>query len=141
MANYFQAVNKSLVKEGAMNSKLGYNNTSGDKGGETVAGIARNFWGQLDLWLIVDSLKSHPKFPYVLKTNALLIQKIMTFYKKEFWDKIGGDGIKSQNIAELILDSAINEGISPAIKRAENICGLKITGKFSENLIKKLNSL
>lgn len=141
MADYFKAISDTLLKEGAYNDKLGYVNDPDDRGGETVAGIARKFWGNLGLWNIVDLLKKEATFPYNLKKNEILIQQIMTFYKKEFWDKIGGDKIKSEFIADKLLKSAVHEGFKPAIKRAEMLVGLAETGVITDELIKRLNNL
>lgn len=141
MADFNIAIKDTLTKEGAYNKKLGYVNDPRDRGGETVAGIARKFWGHLPLWKIVDSYKKHPRFPFILKDDKELWLQILAFYKKEFWDRIGGDSIDSQSIADMILGSGVHEGFVPAIKRAEIIVGIEPTGKFSEELKDKLNAL
>jgi lysozyme family protein len=141
MADYVKSISKVLRREGALDAKLGYVNDKTDRGGETVAGIARNFHPSWGGWVVVDGHKAHPNFPKILKTDENLVQLIMSFYKREFWDKISGDEMKSQTIAELIIDTAVLEGFVPAIKRAENITGIPTTGKISELLIRKLNSL
>lgn len=141
MADYQLAIKDTLQAEGAFNSKFGYVNDKDDAGGETVAGVARKFHSLWEGWKIVDSLKKHPRFPYNLKESKELNELVISFYKHEFWDKIGGDNIKSQNIASMLLKSAVHEGVVPAIKRAESIVGIERTGKTSEELENKLNSL
>lgn len=141
MADYKIAIKDTLQAEGAYNSKFGYVNDKDDSGGETVAGVARKFHPLWEGWKIIDSLKKHPRFPYNLKDSSELNELVISFYKHEFWDKIGGDLINSQNIANMLLKSAVHEGFVSAIKRAESIVGLERTGKISEDLRNKLNSL
>lgn len=141
MADFIKTIKTVLSNEGAFGKKLGWNKTPGDAGGETVAGIARNMHPHWDGWLDVDNHKTHPNFPYTLNQDTILITKIYAFYKVYFWDKIGGDGIKSDVIALEILDAAVNEGFMPAIKRAEKTVGVPVTGVISTVLINKLNTL
>ena len=65
----------------------------------------------------------------------------MSFYRDNFWNKVGGDFIDDQDIADMLVDAAVNEGIKPAVKRAQKIVGIAQTGEFSEELKTKLNSL
>ena len=41
----------------------------------------------------------------------------------------------------MLVDSAVLEGIKPAVKRAQKIVGITQSGEFSEELKIKLNSL
>lgn len=141
MADYKQAIYKILKSEG------GYVNDPDDRGGETYKGISRRFWPGWLGWHIIDLIKKKPGFPGSLKGKDELEIKIQldhevsSFYFEQFWTKVGGDKIKSQPIAETLLDSAVNEGIVPAIKRAQNIVSLPLTGKITPELIIKLNQL
>jgi lysozyme family protein len=126
MADYLIAIKPVLAVEG------GYANDPNDRGGETFRGIARKFWTNWGGWKYVD-VKDFK--------NPILNDLVMSFYKVNFWNPIGGDKINSQPIANILVDSAVNEGISPAIKRAEVIVGLPETGHISDTLINKLNSL
>jgi|ERR1035437_881830 lysozyme family protein len=135
MANYKIAIDPVLAIEG------GWVHDPNDNGGETYRGISRKFWPNWKGWVVVDQYKKLPNFPANLKGLVLLNQLVVDFYDVNFWDKIGGDNIKNQSIADLLVDSAVNEGISPAVKRAENIVGLPKTGIISLLLINKLNSM
>ncbi len=42
-------------------------------------------------------------------------------YKKLFWDKLRGDEIKSQGIADMLVDFAYNAGVGAAIKLAQYV--------------------
>ena len=71
----------------------------------------------------------------------MLNEYVVDFYKRNFWVPIGGDNIKDQSIANMLVDAAVLEGIKPAVKRAQKIVGITQSGEFSEELKIKLNSL
>jgi len=135
MADYKKAILKVLLTEG------GYVNDSDDAGGETYKGIARNFWPTWTGWSVIDSAKKKSGFPSNLKPTNILGDAVMNFYRVNFWDKVGGDFIDDQEIGNSLVDSAINEGIKPAVKRAQSIVGLAQTGIVTPELVEKLNSM
>jgi|WetSurMetagenome_2_1015567.scaffolds.fasta_scaffold02563_13 lysozyme family protein len=141
MANLDISLKKVLVHEGANDGKLGYVNDKTDNGGETIAGISRKFHSSCDIWRLVDSAKKQPNFPYNIKLISEINNIIADFYRANFWEKIKWDAINSQDIADLLMDKAVLEGIPSAIKRAQGIAGLPQTGVIDNNLIGKLNSL
>ena len=135
MADYKHSITKVLRTEG------GYANDKDDRGGETYKGVARNFWSRWTGWAFVDQAKKQPNFPATLSRISALQDSVMAFYRDNFWKPVGGDFIDDQDIADMLVDSAVNEGIKPAVKRAQKICGIAQTGLFSEELKTKLNSL
>ena len=141
MADYRQAIGKVLKSEG------GYVNDPDDRGGETYKGISRKFWASWIGWHIIDQIKKKPGFPatltgsHELEIKIQLDHEVSAFYYEQFWIKVGGGKIKNQEIAEMLLDSAVNEGIVPAVKRAQMIVHLPVTGKISPELITKLNAV
>lgn len=135
MADYKHSIAKILLTEG------GYVNDKADAGGETYKGIARNYWGGWGGWINIDGAKKRPNFPESLNGNVMLNSLVTDFYKKNFWDKIGGDMIASQTIADNLVDSAVNEGIKPAIRRAQKLVLMDETGIVTADLVKKLNDL
>lgn len=141
MSKYLDSIKEVLADEGFRANSMGYVNDKDDRGGETIAGIARNFWKNWQGWKIVDAAKTQPNFPNNLIGNKVLYDQIITFYKINFWDKVGGDKIADSSISHLLVDSAINEGIVPAVKRAQEIVNLPQTGIFSDELATKLNNL
>jgi len=61
-------------------------------------------------------------------------------YKKKYWDKISGDLLTEQEIANRMYDEAVNAGVSAAIKLTEEIAKVTIDGKMDNELIKTLNN-
>lgn len=141
MADYNLGYGKILKSEG------GYANDPDDRGGETYKGISRKFWPGWLGWTIIDGLKRNGKFPKKptteneIEIDVQLQYEVKQFYLHQFWIPVGGDKIKNQSIAEMLLDSAVNEGIVPAIRRAQTITGVAITGNITPELITKLNLL
>lgn len=135
MADYRHAIAKVLKHEG------GYVDDPDDAGGETYKGVSRKNWPRWTGWAFVDFAKKQSHFPASLSQISALQDSVMSFYRDNFWSKIGGDMIDDQDIADMLVDSAVNEGIKPAVRRAQKITGIAQTGEFSEELKKKLNSL
>ena len=143
MADFELAIDPVLESEGYRQKygKSGYVKDPDDAGGETIAGISRNNWPHEVIWLYVDAAKKRTRFPGSLATDLNVRAMILDFYRRNFWQPIHGDCIKQQTIADLLVDKAVLEGISPAIARAEEIVALPRTGKVSDTLLTKLNLL
>jgi lysozyme family protein len=106
MANFKEAYFKTKSTEG------GYANVEGDTGGETYAGVSRKWFPNWKGWHIVDAHKP-------LKHNQIIKDETLEtyleyFYKEEFWDKINGDTIPLQKMAEAEYDMAINASVKTA---------------------------
>ena len=93
MANFELAVSKTIFKEGG--GKL--HKVVGDSGGETKYGISKKAYPNLDIG----------------KLDEVVAKQI---YKNDYWDKVKGDLIQSQQIAEEIFDCAVNMGVKSAVK-------------------------
>lgn len=134
MADFLISYKSTSKNEG------GYANDPKDRGGETWKGIARNFFPKWAGWNIIDYYKTFPDFKKRLAQDdglELLVQKL---YRVEFWDKIKGDEIKNQKIANSIYDSSVNLGVKAAIKLAQRSLGLTETGVMNMQTINKLNA-
>lgn len=75
---------------------------SGDRGGQTYAGIARNFYPDWDGWDLIDRNDMD---------NIQLTHMVREFYRKNFWGKVKGDKISHQRIAETLFDFSLNAGV------------------------------
>lgn len=117
----------SLAHKEVMKTEGGYANDKDDNGGETWRGIARKFHSSWLGWRIVDKVKkANPGFTAALLTKLLGADKELerlelAFYKVEFWNSIKGDQINDQATATMIYDSAVNIGITPAIRMAQQV--------------------
>lgn len=67
-------------------------------------------------------------------------QRVKNFYELNFWDKVNGDKITNQTIAESIFDFAVNAGVSTSASLAQMVIGQKTDGVLGENSITDLNS-
>lgn len=116
-----------------------YVNDPADVGGETYKGIARKKNPKWEGWVIIDSFKTNPNFPGNLEANKNLQKLIPVFYRKNYWNRIKGDRIKSQEIANQLFGTAVNMGVVPAIRIMQNACGAKPTGKMDDATLNALN--
>jgi lysozyme family protein len=117
----------SLAHKEVMKVEGGYANDPIDNGGETWRGIARKFHPSWLGWRIIDKVKkANPGFTTALLNRLLGADKELerlelAFYKVEFWDMIKGDQINDQATATMIYDNAVNVGITPAIRMAQQV--------------------
>jgi lysozyme family protein len=127
MANFEQAFEKMIRDEGG----FVLHTVPGDTGGMTYAGIARNKNPQWPGWTLLDHNENSP----------LLTGMVRNFYKVEFWDRVRGDEIANQTVAENIFNFGVNTGISVAVKLAQLIVGATPDGAIGPKTIEKLNTV
>ena len=126
MADFKPAFEAMIRNEGGfVNHKV-----AGDRGGQTFAGIARNFHPHWEGWALLDRNETD---------NPNLTQMVFDFYKAQFWDRIKGDDIKQQRIGESIFDFAVNAGVPVAAKLAQLIVDTTPDGIIGPQTIEKLN--
>jgi lysozyme family protein len=109
MANFSIAYKKTSIIEGS------YSYDKDDRGGETYRGISRVFHPNWEGWGLIDSFRTDKLFPQCLNGNEKISQMVYAFFKSEYWDRIYGDSIEDQNIANEMYDIAVNTGIKRAI--------------------------
>ena len=126
MAKFEPAFEKMILNEG------GYvlHNVSGDRGGQTYAGIARRFHSNWQGWEIIDRGDMD---------NPDLTQRVRDFYKENFWDKVKGDDINDQRIGETLFDFAVNAGIRTAAKLAQIVVNATPDGIIGPKSVAELN--
>lgn len=110
-----------------------------DSGGETYKGISWKAWKKDPLvQKIFDILRPlHPR-KRQLFANPYLDNLISVFYKSHYWDKIYGDRIDSQGLAELIYDFYVNT--NGALLLINKAIGARETSTINEDTLKRLNS-
>ena len=126
MATFDPAFDKMIRNEGGF--KL--TNIEGDRGGQTYAGIARNAHPNWPGWRLVDAGDL---------ARVELTKSVRDFYRKEFWDRIGGDVITHQTIAETIFDFAVNAGCGTAVKLVQIVVGVVPDGAIGLRTLAALN--
>ncbi len=126
MAEFSLAYNKMIRNEGGyINHKI-----LGDRGGQTYAGISRTFHGDWPGWALIDNNELN---------SSRLNRLVFNFYKDKFWNRISGDQINNQKIAESMFDFSVNAGVRTSIKLVQVILGVKPDGIVGERTLKKLN--
>ena len=116
MANFNKAFEKVLRFEG------GYVNDKSDSGGETKYGISKKAYSGIDI-------------------KSLTLEDAKAIYKKFYWNKIKGNEINNQKIAELIFDTAVNMGVRRAAKLAQKILNVKQDGIIGAITLNTLNNV
>ncbi|MDH5445591.1 MAG: N-acetylmuramidase [Gammaproteobacteria bacterium] len=96
MADFEAAVTKTLIHEGG--SRI--TDDPDDRGGLTKYGISQRSYPNVDI-------------------RNLTEQQAKDIYKRDYWDKVKGDDINSQEIAENLFDTAVNMGPKAASRLAQ----------------------
>jgi len=118
----------------------GYANVAADKGGETYAGITRNFNPAWDGWPIIDMKKSRYANK-IIPHNAKFgdIQHLVERFYFDKWQKNWFDRINNQDVANLLFDYFIHSG-SHAIKAVQKLTGATSDGYMGPETVGAINS-
>lgn len=106
MANLSKALPHLLAVEG------GHVDDPADPGGETYAGISRRYHPSWPGWVIIDA---EVKKRGQITSTAALRGLIEAFYRAQFWDRLQGDLIPYQALADELLDQSVNLGVHRAV--------------------------
>jgi lysozyme family protein len=134
MADFTAAFTATMQAEG------GYVNDPQDPGGETYQGINRKMNSKWAGWVSIDRAKQQQNFPANLDSNEELQEKIKSYYESNYWDKIRGDEIANQHIAESIFDFAVNAGPVTSAKLSQITVSEKPDGVIGPITLAKLNA-
>ena len=114
MADFEKAFKKIIANEG------GYVNDKDDKGGETFMGITRKNHPKAAVWDIIDEyIDIHGKITGLnsyIKNNTVAMKSIKDIYKKEYWDRLVLDKVRSQVIANELFDDCVNRGVNATLR-------------------------
>lgn len=135
----------------------GYADNKADRGGETFAGIARNFWPNWEGWTYIDRYKDDfikakanrkTKLSLAAWVNASakvitepVSQLVSEFYKSNFWDVNKLDHVDDQQIANTVYDFGVNSGTVRAAKVLQEAIGVVQDGKIGPQTISAVNRL
>ncbi len=107
MANFLPAYNKLLQAEG------GFVNNPNDAGFRTFAGISETNWPNEPIWAKINERIAAGVAPEI--GDPELMPLVESFYRRNFWDKMLGDRIDNQRVAEAIFDTAVNFSLVRAV--------------------------
>ncbi|NOY63598.1 MAG: N-acetylmuramidase [Gammaproteobacteria bacterium] len=127
MADFDQAFEIMMRNEG------GYtlHQVAGDRGGQTYAGIARHFNPGWRGWVLIDQQGVD---------SPMLSQAVRDFYAVEFWQRISGDQVESQPVANSIFDFAVNAGVKTVSKLVQVVVGSTPDGVIGAKTIARINT-
>lgn len=130
MAKFDEEFDKLIFVEG------GYVNDKDDAGGETYLGISRKNNPKWIGWEVIDDEKKKglKNITARLKKDVALTNSAKFLYKQKYWDVLELDDIPSQSIAHEMFDTCVNCGVSTAIRIAQQVIGMTINGKWSDEL-------
>jgi len=134
MANFDEALEETLKAEG------GYVFDKDDPGGETYKGIARTRNPKWSGWTTIDILRNKRNFPSNLDNDPQLQQQVKDLYQVNYWDRVRGDDIDNQDVAESIFDFAVNAGPATSAKLAQITVGAKADGVIGPQTLAKINA-
>jgi lysozyme family protein len=135
MADFLIAFNRTEKNEG----KDIWTKVDGDSGGETWSGISRKANPSWSGWKILDQIKNKKNGQKI--STPELEERKQSLYRTNYWNTIWGDEIKNQKVANDLYDTGVNMGPSTSIKLSERQFGMKETGRMSDELLNKLNSV
>lgn len=131
MAKFDEEFDKVILAEG------GYVNDPDDAGGETYLGISRKNNPKWVGWKVIDDIKKKYGTKNItsrLKKDVVLTNSAKLLYKQNYWDVLELDDIPSQGIAHQLFDTCVNCGKTTAIRIAQQVLMMTITGKWSDEL-------
>jgi lysozyme family protein len=118
MADFDPAVAKTLIREGGAR----FTDNPDDHGGATRYGISQSAYPNVDI-------------------GNLTEDQARAIYKRDYWDRVSGDAIKSQAVAENVFDTAVNMGGTTATKLVQMTLDLDVDGKFGPGTLKAVNAI
>lgn len=104
----------------------GWSNNKADRGGETYAGIARNFFPGWPGWPVIDRWKRSvgtraSALNRALATVPELREMVEDWYRAEWWDRLGLTALP-QALAGEIFEQAVNLGKGGCGKKVQIVC-------------------
>ncbi len=102
MADFDKAIIKTIAKEGGSR----FTDDPKDRGGATKYGISQRAYPNVDI-------------------RNLTEQQARDIYKRDYWDRVRGDEIISQAIAENIFDTCVNMGVRTGSRLAQLALDIK----------------
>jgi lysozyme family protein len=128
------------------NFNIAFESTSGleggwniDNGGQTYKGISRKGWPNWIGWKLIDQLiarNGKPKKGQFFESPEL-DNMVVSFYKKNYWDRIAGDYINNQTVANFLYDFYVNS--NSALIQVNKGLGARAGRFINEDSLKIIN--
>lgn len=99
----------------------GYVNDPRDPGGETKYGISKRAYPNVDI-------------------ANLTVEDAAAIYRRDYWDKLRPDELPA-DLAVVLFDTAVNQGVSRAIRLLQKACGVAQDGVMGPNTIAAANRM
>lgn len=150
MADFKKALKFIFELEYGNSPKKALHSVSGDNGGLTYKGIARNYHQDWSGWVIIDTQLEKAKGTFnerlrmtseLVENNLQLQSMVESFYRKNFWNPIKGDDLFYQATAQEIFQMAIVGGVGTAIKLAQTVAKVVVDGKFGNQSLTAINAI
>ena len=128
MADFDKALDYIIKAEG------GYRLTDipGDLGGQTYAGISRNWNKNWQGWTLIDS--------GITDENSLK-PHVQDLYRTDYWNPIKGDGIHDTQVATAVISCAVLSGPRTAGRLAQTVCGIEQDGIVGGETLTAINNM
>lgn len=128
MAAFSVAFNRTMKNEG------GYvlHEVVGDRGGMTFAGIARKYNSSWAGWSLVDAGD---------RDSAALKKSVAEFYFNNYFNACGLKNIKSQAVANVVYDFAVNAGVRTAVHLVQQSVGVVADGIVGARTLAAINTV
>ena len=126
MAEYGPAIDRVLKAEGGWT----------EDPAPTFRGIDREQRPDWEGWLRVDVFRRgvlKKGFPENALADEELASSVRLFYKREYWDSIGGDDVPSQALAERLVDFGVTSGSADAVRALQRALNALNAAKFPED--------
>lgn len=118
MASFEQAIVKTLAHEGGAR----YTEDPTDRGGATKYGISQRAYPYLDIRNLTEA-------------------QAREIYRRDYWERIRGDDISSQAVAESIFDTCVNMGVRTGSRLAQVALGIQpADGIIGSESLEKINA-
>jgi lysozyme family protein len=134
MADFNKAFEEMIKAEG------GYSKDPDDPGGETYKGVARSRNPKWPGWTNVDLNRNKTNFPKNLDYDEDLQQKVRDLYTLLYWEKVRGDEIADQDIAEAIFDFGVNAGPTTSVRLAQMSADAHPDGVMGPDTLTAINA-
>ena len=88
----------------------GYADGRAGRTGESYCRISRRFHPQWSGWRRIDAARIRAGFPDSLDRDRYLPGMVERFHKRNYWDRLAGDQLAHQGLAEELYRCAIDQG-------------------------------